>query len=84
VLDHGIGAWENQAGMAVIELDQVGRFATRLADLDDYAGPVGMAHDVAVHVQPVADYSMHASTSSSLTRFTPGRTSCPAAAQVLR
>ena len=53
--------------MAVVEPDQVGRLATRLAHLKDLSGPVGVPHDVPAHVQPVADHSMHVPT--SFTRF---------------
>src|SRR5580698_1675813 len=66
VLDDRVGPREDQAGTAVVELDQVGRCAARVADLEDHAGPLGVANGVAVYVQPVSDYSLHASTSSSL------------------
>src|ERR1700685_3658885 len=69
VLDDRVGPREDQAGMAVVELDQVGRCPTRVTDLEDHAGPLGVANGVAVYVQPVSDYSLHASTSSSLARY---------------
>src|SRR5215470_15520836 len=74
-LDDRVRAREDQAGVTVVEPDHVGRLATGVAHLDDLPHPVGMSHDVPPHVQPVADYSMHMSTSFirlTLTRLAPG------------
>ncbi len=46
-------AGEHQARVAVVETHQVGRLSARSADLDNLARPLRMAHDVAMHVQPV-------------------------------
>src|SRR6266571_5091399 len=67
VLDDRVGTREHQAGMTVVEPDQVGRLTTRVTHLKDLPGPVGVPYDVPVHVQPVPDHSMHVPT--SFTRF---------------
>lgn len=45
--------------MTIIEPDQVGRRASRVADLHDFPCPIRMPDDVPVYMQSVADYSLH-------------------------
>src|ERR1700730_13207888 len=77
MLGDRVRAREDQAGTAVVEPDQVGRLAALVADLDDLPHPVGMPYHVAVHMQPVADHSVHGRT--SFTRFARARRASPAA-----
>src|SRR5271165_7010788 len=65
MLDDRVRAGEHQARVTVVETHQVGRLPARSADLDDLARPIRMAHDVAMHVEPVPDGCLHAPTSSS-------------------
>src|SRR5690349_16325552 len=65
MLDDRVRAGEHQARVTVVETHEVGRLAARSADLDDLARPLWMAHDVAMHVEPVPDDCLHAPTSSS-------------------
>src|ERR1035437_8503381 len=76
MLDDRIRAGEHQARVTVVEAHEVGRFAARSADLDDLARPLWMAHDVAVHVEPLPEDCLHAPTSSSAF---PGGSSAPGA-----
>src|ERR1017187_4292413 len=78
MLDDRIRAGEHQARVTVVEAHEVGRFAARSADLDDLARPLWMAHDVAVHVEPLPEDCLHAPTSSSAF---PGGSSAPGAAR---
>src|SRR5215467_201550 len=62
--DDRVRTREHQAGVTVVETHQVGRLTARSADLDDLACPVRLAHDVAMHVEPVPDGCLHEPTSS--------------------
>jgi len=65
MLDDRVRAGEDQARVTVVETHEVGRLAARSADLDDLARPLWMAHDVAMHVEPVPDDCLHTPASSS-------------------
>src|SRR5215471_5215953 len=64
MFDDRVRARKHQAGMAIVETDQIGRFPARSANLDDLARPLGLAHDVATHAEPVSDGCLHQPTSS--------------------
>jgi uridine phosphorylase len=70
MLDGRVRAWEHQAGVTVVETHHVGRLSARSMDLDDFACPLRLAHDVAVHVEPVSDGCLHRLTSSLVPRMT--------------
>src|SRR5258708_1087709 len=65
MLDDPVRAGGHQRGGTVVGAHQVGRLPARSADVDDLARPPRMAHDVGVHVEPIADGCLHAPTSSS-------------------
>jgi hypothetical protein len=64
VLDDRVRTWEDQARVTIVESNKVRWCTTRVADLHDLPCPIRMPDDVPVHMQPVADYSLHPSTSS--------------------
>jgi hypothetical protein len=64
MLDDRVRTREHQAGVTVVESDQVGRLPARSADFDDLARPFRLAHGVAIHVKPIPDGCLHEPTSS--------------------
>jgi hypothetical protein len=58
--DDRVRAGEHQARVTVVATRQAGRLSARSADLDNLARPLRMAHDVAMHVEPVPDGCLHA------------------------
>jgi hypothetical protein len=59
MLDDGVRPRINQAGVAVLELDQVWRLTSRSVDFDYLAYLVRLTHDLGVDMQAIAHYGMH-------------------------
>jgi hypothetical protein len=59
MLDDRIGAGEYQARVTVLKPNDVGWLTCGSVDLEDLAHAIGLAHDLAVHVQTVANDSVH-------------------------
>lgn len=59
MLDDGVRTGEHQPGVAVVEAHEVRGCASGSVDLDDLARVLGLAYDLAVHVQSVADSCLH-------------------------
>jgi hypothetical protein len=59
MLNDGVRAWKDQPGVAVVKAHEVRRCAFGSVDLDDLARVLGLAYDLAVHVQSVADSCLH-------------------------
>jgi hypothetical protein len=59
MLDNSVRAGEDQPGVAVVEAHKVRRRASGSMHLDDLARVFGLAHDLAVHMQSVADSCLH-------------------------
>jgi hypothetical protein len=59
VLDDGVRAREHQARVAIIKVHQVRRLSPAAVHLDDLAGMLGLADDLAMYMEPVTDYRLH-------------------------
>ncbi len=64
-LDHRVRARVDEPGLAVVELDQIGRHSPGAVYLDDLADLVRMPDAVAVNADSVANGRLHVRTSSS-------------------
>jgi hypothetical protein len=52
--------------VTIVETHEVGRLTARSADLDDLARPLGVAHNVAMYVEPVPGDCLHVPASWSV------------------
>jgi hypothetical protein len=59
MLDDGVRARKHQAGVTIVKVHQVRRLSPAAVHLDDLAGMLGLADDLAVYVEPVTDYRLH-------------------------
>src|SRR5215831_14876195 len=71
MLDQRVRPRKHQAGVPIVEFDQVGRITVGPVDLDDHPVPLGVTHDLAVDMKPVPYRCVHSASSSadSLPRY---------------
>jgi len=68
VLNNRIRTGKHQARVTVVEMHQIRRFAARSVDFPDLTDVLRLAHDLAVHMQPVPDSCLHHAASVRIRR----------------